>query len=101
MEYLPEIFSAVCALLIFYWQRQQKKRDALIEQRGDARKKESMLALELSVTTGQMCRIQVEALHGGKVNGNVDRAVKAYDEAANKYQRFLNEQAQEHLAERR
>ena len=101
MEYLSEIFSAVCALLIYYWQRQQKKRDKAQEARAEVRKRESLLPLELSMATGKMCAVLIEKLQNHELNGNVEDAKEAYEQARSKHLAFLNEQATEHLQERR
>lgn len=90
---LGVIETIVGAILIFYWNRSHKKRDDHIA----ARKRESMLSLDLQIATAKLSYAVAMAIKRGEPNGEVEEGVEAYEKAMEKYQQFLNEQAAEHI----
>lgn len=84
-------------MLIFYFQRSQRLRDERKEALDDARKKESLLLLELVMASAKLSYACAMALKRGEPNGEVEEGVKAYKEAKVKYYKFLNEQAKGYL----
>ena len=68
------------------------------EKRAAARQKESLLALELNMSTAKLAYATAVALRRGHANGEVEEGIRAYNEAKKKYVDFLNAQASEHLA---
>ncbi len=91
---LPSLCVSVVMLII---NARWKKREAETDARADARKKESLLALEMQMATAKMSCAVAMALKRGHANGEVEEAVNAYEEARKKYLTFLNEQATNHL----
>lgn len=89
--------TIITGMGIFYWQRGQKRRDAVTDERASARKRESLLALELQMATAKLSYAVAVAVKRGTPNGEVEEGVKAYEDARKKYLSFLNEQATEHL----
>ena len=80
-----------------FFTRAQKRRDEETDERAKARQKESLLALELNMSTAKLSYATAVALKRGHANGEVEEGIKAYNEAKKKYVDFLNEQANEHL----
>ncbi len=89
--------SVITGIGVFYWQRGQKRRDAEVDARASARKKEGLLALELQMATAKLAYAVAVAIKRGTPNGEVEDGVRAYDEARQKYLSFLNKQAAEYL----
>ena len=89
--------SVITSLMVFYWQRAQKRRDTETEKRAEARKREGLLSLELQMATAKLAYAVAMAVKRGTPNGEVEDGIEAYDEARSKYLAFLNEQAEEHL----
>ena len=81
-----------------FFTRAQKRRDEEAEKRAAARQKESLLALELNMSTAKLAYATAVALRRGHANGEVEEGIRAYNEAKKKYVDFLNAQANEHLA---
>ena len=89
--------SVITGVIAYYLQRGQKRRDEQAEEHAEARKKESLLALDLNMANAKLSYACAMAIKRGKPNGEVEEAVEAYEEAKTAYYRFLNEQAKEHL----
>lgn len=85
--------AVAAAIIISHVKKSQKKRDDHIE----ARKKESMLSLDLQIATAKLSYAIAMAWKRGTPNGEVEEGVEAYEKAMDKYQQFLNEQAAEHI----
>ncbi len=86
---LTGIFGVIIAVIETRNSRERKKAEARAERRA----LESRLAMDLMFTTSEMCDVLCIALQGGHLNGNVERARKQAEEARNKYQSFLRDQA--------
>lgn len=93
------ITPVLTGVLLFYWQRKQKEKDKTTEQRASARKKESLLALKLSMANSKLSYACAMAIKRGKPNGEIEEAVEEYEAARRDYYEFLNQQATEHLVE--
>ena len=89
--------SLCVSIVMALFNRRQTKRDKETDARAEARKRESLLALEMQMATAKMSYAVAMALKRGHANGEVEEAVDAYEEARKKYLAFLNEQAADHL----
>jgi hypothetical protein len=89
--------SLCVSIVMALFNRRQTKRDKETDERAEARKRESLLALEMQMATAKMSYAVAMALKRGHANGEVEEAVDAYEEARKKYLAFLNEQAADHL----
>ena len=92
-------FYSFIAALMAYFNRLQKKRDEKADKRAEARKNESLLALELQMATAKMAFAAAVAIKRGVANGEVEEGITSYNSAKRKYLNFLNEQAANHLTE--
>ncbi|MBQ4047312.1 MAG: hypothetical protein IJC93_02960 [Clostridia bacterium] len=91
--------SLVCGILLALFGRRQSRKDAAVEQRAAARKKESLLSLEMNMASAKLSYAIAMAIKRGTPNGEVEEGVEAYEAAKHKYLTFLNEQATAHLAD--
>lgn len=89
--------SIITGMMMFYMQRAQKRRDTRAELRAIARKKESLLSLNLTMANAKMSYACAIAIKRGEPNGEVEEGINAYQSAKAEYYSFLNEQANEHL----
>ena len=96
LDVLPTI---AVGLLMFYWQRKQTRRDAQMNDRAAARKRESLLSLQMMMAGNKLSYAVAMAVRRGKPNGEVEEAITAYKEARTAYTTFLNEQAADHITE--
>lgn len=96
----PSIASILCAVLVFCFQRRQNRRDAAMDKRAAARQTESLLGLEMQAATGQLAAATAVAVKRGYANGEMEGAFAAYNAANTKYEKFIREQAVEHIAVR-
>ncbi len=94
---LPAIITTAIA---YYLQRSQKKRDARNEERAKARKEESLLSLDLTMSNAKLSYACAMALKRGSANGEVEDAIDDYEKAKSAYYKFLNGQATERLHEK-
>lgn len=91
--------SVVTAMLVFYMQRRQNRRDSEADARTAARKREYLLSLDMSVATAKMAYANAMAIKRGSTNGEMEDALAAYAKAKKAWVSFMNEQAQEHIME--
>ena len=89
--------SLIVALVMASINRRQKGRETEQDARAEARKRESMLHLNLQMATAKLSYATAMALKRGKANGEVEEGVAAYEDAKREYYDFLNQQATEHL----
>lgn len=89
--------SILCGLFMAWFNRSQRRKDAQIERRAEARRKEGLLSLELQMATAKLSFATAVAVKRGRANGEVEEGITAYEAARKKYLAFLNEQAAEHL----
>ena len=92
---LPSLF---CALLMLYFNRKiaardkrQDEKERRVEERAEVRKKESMLLLKMAFANGKLAFASAMAVKKGHANGEVDEAVKTYNEAIDEYNQFVRE----------
>lgn len=102
MEWLTPFLSAVvpsifCGIVLALFNRKQSRKDAAVEQRAAARKKESLLSLELNMANAKLSYAVAMAIKRGSPNGEVEEAIDAYDCAKKKYFEFLDKLAFESL----
>ena len=93
---IPTILTGV---VLYYFQRRQKRRDDVYDKRSEARKCESLLLLDLQMATAKLSYACAMAIQRGEPNGEIEDGVAAYEEAKKRYTSFLNKQAKEHLME--
>lgn len=104
-EWLTPLLSAVvpslvCGIVLALFNRKQNRKDAAVENRATARKKESLLALEMNMANAKLSYAVAMAIKRGTPNGEVEEGIEAYQEAKAKYIKFLDQQAIEHLSEK-
>lgn len=91
---LPSLIVGICmAVLNRKMDKREKEQTKLVE----ARREESMLALELQMATAKLSLASALALKRGKANGEVEEGIAAYNEARKKYLAFLNKTAIDNL----
>lgn len=91
---LPAIITGS---VLFYFQRKVKKRDGEVERLADARRKESFLHLKLLNANIELSYAVAMAVKRGESNGEIEEAIKAYNEAKKEYQVFLTTKTTEYL----
>ncbi|MEA4816701.1 MAG: hypothetical protein VB120_07585 [Lachnospiraceae bacterium] len=91
--------SVTVGLFMAYFNHSQKERDKKLDSHAEARKRESLLALELQMATAKMAFATAIAIKRGVANGEVEQGILSYNLAKRKYLDFLNEQATNHLTE--
>ena len=89
--------SVLTGLALFYWQRAQKKRDVLVDDRAKARQEEAHLLLELQMANAKLSYANAMAIKRGSPNGEIEVGIEAYETAKAKYDDFLNEQVHKYL----
>lgn len=89
--------SLIVGVVLAIFNSRQKKRETEQDARAEARKRESMLHLNLQMATAKLSYATAMALKRGKANGEVEEGVEAYENAKREYYNFLNQQATEHL----
>ena len=97
-QFLISIIPSIAGgVFMAYFNHSQKERDKTADRRAEARKKESLLSLELQMATAKMAFATAVAIKRGVANGEVEEGIVSFNEAKGKYYSFLNEQATEHL----
>jgi len=89
--------SILTAMIVFYLQRAQKNKDARLEAHEEALAHRDALALELQIATAKLTFAVAMAVKRGSPNGEIEEGVKAYNEAKERYNKFIREQAAAHL----
>ena len=96
--FLLAILPSLCVSAVMaVFNARQKKREKETDARADARKRESLLGLKLTMATAKMSFAVAMAVKRGHANGEVEDAMKDYEAARKEYLQFLNEQAADHL----
>lgn len=80
--------SIVVGLVLFYWERRQKKRDAKRTDEESARIESDLLRLDLEVATAQLSYAVAMAYKRGHANGEMESAIEKYEEAMSKFREF-------------
>ena len=76
------------------------QRDAHIEDQATARKKESLLSLEVTMAAAKLSYACAAAIKRGEPNGEMEEAMESYEKAKSAYYHFINEQAADHLTQK-
>lgn len=95
--FLSVLQTAAVSMMIYFWQRKVAKRDRCAQTQAQARKRESLLSLNMQYATAQLSYATAVALERGSVNGEVKAGKAAYEAAKTEYERFLQEQTAEYL----
>lgn len=92
---LPSLCVSVVMLIVnARWKKREEETDA----RADARKRESLLGLKLTMASAKLSFAVAMAVKRGHANGEVEDAVRDYEAARGEYLQFLNEQAVDRLS---
>lgn len=89
--------SIITAMAVFYLQRAQKNKDSRMDAHENAIAQRDALALELQIATAKLTFAVAMAVKRGKPNGEIEEGVEAYKIAKERYNKFIREQAAEHL----
>lgn len=90
-EIICAAIAAAASILCAYVAAKSKKQNDKADARGEFRRKESLLMLRMADATMQLSIVSANALTGGHNNGNVERAKKAAEQAAEEYKKFMQE----------
>jgi len=90
------LVSAVTAMMLFYLQRAQKRRDERYRLHQQANADGTLLAMELQFATAELACAVAMAVKRGSANGEVDKSVEEYYRAREKYIHFIGLQAAQH-----
>ena len=90
---LETLFAAitpglVVGLMLFYWERKQKKRDKRANEVADAQAKGNLLRLDLEVATAQLSYAVAMAYKRGHANGEMESAIGKYEETMERFREF-------------
>lgn len=91
--------SLIVAMVAFYWQRGQKRRDEKAAAAAAVHRKESRLIMDLQMATAKLAYANACAIKRGAPNGEIEEGIEAYMAARAAYLSFMNDQAFEHLHE--
>lgn len=95
---LAALLPSLCvSIFMALFNKRQKAREKEVDERAEARKKESLLALDMQMATAKLAYATAMALKRGHANGEVEEGISSYQTAREKYLHFLNEQAADHL----
>jgi len=95
---LAALLPSLCvSIFMAIFNKRQKQREKEVDERANARKKESLLALDMQMATAKLAYATAMALKRGHANGEVEEGIASYQTAREKYLHFLNEQAADHL----
>ena len=80
--------SIVVGLVLFYWERRQKKLDAKRTEEESTRIESDLLRLDLEVATAQLSYAVAMAYKRGHANGEMESAIDKYEDAMSKFREF-------------
>ena len=92
--------AIIIALVIFYWQRKQNKRDKEVNARAEARKQESLLGLSMQMANLELSLNTAIALKQKPelgINGGLENGINACNTAKGRYDEFIREQVKNQL----
>ena len=82
MEYLIELLPAIITgLFLFYWQRQQNKRDVKKAEEEKLRREGRKVEYEMVEAAMELSYATAMAWKNGKPNGEVESGLKFYNKA--------------------
>lgn len=100
MEYLINLLPAIITgLFLYYWQRQQNKRDNQKCKEEKLRDEAEEIDREVNSATMELAYASAMAIKRGKANGEVEAAVNAYTKAK-KHQEKFNQKLQQKIIKR-
>lgn len=82
----------IVGIVLFYWERRQKKNDANRNQQTDLQVEGDMLRLDLEVATAQLSYAVAMAVKRGHANGEMEAAIAKYETAMDKFRKFERKQ---------
>ena len=88
---ITSLVSAISAVVVAIIANGYKKQAAAEEKRAERRKKESLLNLKMTEATLELSSVTAEALTGGQLNGNVERAKQKAKAAREEYEEYAHE----------
>ena len=84
--------SLIVGIVLFYWERRQKKRDAKDKERKELQVEADMLRLDLELATSQLAYAEAMAIKRGTPNGEMETAIDSYNSAMEKFRKFERKQ---------
>ena len=84
--------SIIVGLVLFYWERRQKKNDAHKEQQIAYQVENDSLRLNLEFATAQLSYAVAMAYKRGHANGEMEDAIEQYEEAIKAFRDFERKQ---------
>lgn len=98
VEIVCAFVAALATIISAYIASMSKRQNDKAEQRGELRRRESLLNLRMSEATLSLAVVCSNALTGGHNNGNVEEARIQATKAANEYKAFIEEIAAKEMA---
>lgn len=84
--------SLIVGIVLFYWERRQKRQDAKRANRDAFREESDLVRLDLEVATAQLSYATAMAVKRGHANGEMETAIEKYDEAMAQFREFERKQ---------
>jgi H+/gluconate symporter-like permease len=109
--WLPAVIAAISAIIVafigYFAAKNQKKQTELIqaidtkneadrkraEAKAEARRKESLLSMELMNATCRLCMITAKKITDQRINGDLKEAMDAANIAQHNYDTFIRQEA--------
>lgn len=89
IDYLIKLLpSIITGLFLFYWQRAQAQRDSENEEKETLRDEAEEIDREINSATMELAYATACALKRGKANGEVEKAIDAYNAAKKRQEDF-------------
>lgn len=93
IEIASAVIAAAALIIVAIIETGNRKRHKTEEIRRQRREKEMRLSMELMSACVDLSYVTSLAVTGGKTNGNVEAAQKKADEAQEKYEDFIKDEA--------
>lgn len=84
--------SIIVGVVLFYWERRQKKKDAQHRLQEQSIVEGDMLRIDLEVATAQLAYAVAMAYKRGHANGEMEVAISRYEKAMEKFRKFERKQ---------
>ena len=84
--------SLIVGIVLFYWERRQKKHDNRTNERDKLQIEADMRRLDLEVATAQLSYAVAMAVKRGRPNGEIEEALESYNSAMKKFRQFERKQ---------
>ena len=82
----------IVGVVLFYWERRQKKHDTNDNEREKFQIEADMRRLDLEVATAQLSYAVAMAIKRGSPNGEIEVALESYTNAMEKFRQFERKQ---------